>query len=122
MRNSVIVVAITVLFLMSFIPVFADDAADLEKLQPLGPSEQPMYEKVKDNPPELHKFIATRMYVRTLKQVIQVDRTSSVFQEPDIEKFPPVPADLDANYCDSLAQGMQLLNLRLFQESKRDNK
>ena len=70
-----------------------------------------MYEKVTDNAPALYRFIVTRMYVRTVKQVIKFDNTSFLFTEPDIDKFSPVPEDFYANYCDSIQQGMQLFNI-----------
>jgi len=90
MKKRVIGVAAMIFFMISFIMAVADDAADLQKLQPLSPEERTMYEKVKDSAPELHKFIITRMYVRTVRQVIQVD-ASSIFQEHDIDKFLPCP-------------------------------
>ena len=121
MKKINIVAITTVLFFMFLIPVFANDTADLQKLQPLSPSEQSMYEQVKNNAPELHKFIATRMYVRTLKQVIKFDDTG-FFLEPDINKFPSMPEDFDFNYCDSLRQGMQLFNIKNYQDSKKNSK
>jgi len=121
MKKSVIVVAITVLFFMFLISAFADDAADLQALQPLSPSERSMYEQVKNNAPELHKFIVTRMYVRAVKQVIKIDDTG-FFLEPDINKFPSVPEDFDSNYCDSLRQGMELFNIKNYQDSKKNTK
>jgi hypothetical protein len=121
------IVAITaVLFFMFLIPVFADDTADLQKLQPLSSLEQSMYEKVKNDATELHRFIVTRMYVRTVKQVIKNNNLKedvlSKFNETDWDKLPPIPEGFIGTYCDSFSQGIDLMNLQFYQDNKKNTK
>ena len=100
MKKLNIAAITTVLFFMFLIPVFADDAADLQKLQPLNPSEQSMYEKVKNNAPKLHEFIATRTYLRMVKPMIggrdpwKIDR-SELRKLPAISKAATVEYAID---------------------------
>jgi hypothetical protein len=94
MKRLVIVVATTVLFLMSLISVFANDTADLQKLQPLSPAEQSLYEKAKNNAPELHKFIATRTYLRAIKPMVEGTDPKKI----DGCKLPNMSDDVAADY------------------------
>jgi len=90
MKKLNIAAITTVLFFMFLIPVFADDAADLQKLQPLNPSEQSMYEKVKNNTPKLHEFIATRTYLRMVKPMIG-GRDPWKIDRGELRKLPAYP-------------------------------
>ena len=71
MKKLATVVIGTALFLIPLMFGFADDAADLNQLQPLSPKEQSMYQQVKDDPSNLHVFITTRMYMRAVFRIIK---------------------------------------------------
>jgi hypothetical protein len=49
----------------------ADDMDSLRKLQPLTKDEQAMYDKAKNNPFELHDFIATREFMRIVMPLFE---------------------------------------------------
>jgi hypothetical protein len=120
MKRSIIAVTIMFLFFMFLTPVFADDISDLTKLQPLNSLEQSMCEKVKDNPTELHNFIVTRTYIRTLKEKFKTDDTDSIFTEKakDVEnivKKYPVPDDFSPEYADTFSKGLTIFNAKILQ-------
>ena len=103
------------LFIMCLTPVFADDAADLKKLEPLSSLEQPMYEKVKDNTAELHKFITTRAYVRAAWQFIKEQHLNPEKLGADLARFPSVPEGVDMSYAANFADQLLLYNIMLYQ-------
>ncbi|MGD0279642.1 MAG: hypothetical protein ABSC11_10080 [Smithella sp.] len=94
MKKSVTVVAAIVLFFMFLIPVLANDADDLRKLQPLSSPEQSKFEKVKNDTHELHKFIATRTYLRLIKPMVEGTDPKKI----DGCKLPKMPDNVSAAY------------------------
>jgi hypothetical protein len=102
-------------------PACADDAADLQKLQPLTPEEQSQYEEIKSNTPALRKFIVTRMYMRTVQQIIKDNNMNadlSKLERADFDKFPPVPDDATIAYCISDKEKQILMDLRVYKLMK----
>jgi hypothetical protein len=97
MKKLNIAAITTVLFFMFLIPVFADDDADLQKLQPLSPLEQSMYEKVKNNAPKLHEFIATRNYLRMVKPMIG-GRDPWKIDRSELRKLPALSKAVTVEY------------------------
>jgi len=115
MKKLDTLVATIVLVFMFLTPVFASDADDLQKLQPLNSLEQSMYKEIKDDVTELHKFIVTRTYIRTLKQLFKTD---DIFRQGlGVDAYPIVPDDYDIKYCDSVEQGLDLYTLEITQVS-----
>jgi hypothetical protein len=118
-KNSAIVLAVIVLCSAVLKPVFADDSVDLAKLQPLSSLEQPMYEKIKDNASELHKFIVTRTYIRAVQQIIK-DMNKDKIDAADYAKFPPIPEEFVFRYTVNFSEHLDFYNVMIFQGVQRE--
>jgi hypothetical protein len=93
---------------------YANDASDLQKLQPLTKEELNFYEKVKNDAPELHNFIVTRTYLRAIKPMVEgTDETKL-----DGCKLPKLPKDISMLYADN-KEGVMLFSILLDQTSAR---
>jgi hypothetical protein len=70
-----------------------EDAEGLDKLRPLGPGEAAIYEKIKNDSAEVHKFVITRTYLRTIVPMIKdMDPDMKVY---DGKKLPKMPKELE---------------------------
>jgi hypothetical protein len=56
-----------------------------------------MYEKVKNDAPKLHEFIATRTYLRMVKPMIG-GRDPSKIDRRELRKLPPLRRDVSADH------------------------
>jgi len=69
------------------------DAEGLDKLKPLGSGEAAIYEKIKNDSAEVHKFVITRTYLRTIVPMIKdMDPDMKVY---DGRKLPKMPEGLE---------------------------
>jgi hypothetical protein len=69
------------------------DAEGLDKLRPLGSGEAAIYEKIKNDSAEVHKFVITRTYLRTIVPMIKdMDPDMKVY---DGRKLPKMPEELE---------------------------
>jgi hypothetical protein len=89
----------------------ADDMDSLQKLQPLTKDEQAMYDKAKNNPFELHDFIATREYMRIVMPLFE--HKNSNFQCG--QACPDISNNILYMYC-SLPEQLILAKIMLEQD------
>lgn len=69
------------------------DAEGMDKLKPLGSGEAAIYEKIKNDSAEVHKFVITRTYLRTIVPIIKdMDPDMKVY---DGRKLPKMPEELE---------------------------
>jgi hypothetical protein len=85
----------------------AADANVLQKLMPLTADEEKLFDKTKDNPVELHKFIVTRTYMRLVVPIVekkypdwqkQLKDNLSYLPNDFLKTLPKEPDDLGAAY------------------------
>jgi hypothetical protein len=102
---------------------YANDAADLQKLQPLTQPEQAMYEQIKNNFPELHKFIVTRTYLRNLRAIEpMIDEIVAKGSTQPIKttKFPKMPDEVSVEYAIDLNEQMLIARIKFCQGAPDD--
>jgi hypothetical protein len=107
---------LVVLFLME--PAIANDTDDLKRLQPLTAGEQQYYDKIKNNVPELKKFIATRTFLRTVEDIIGEDWDTKDL-EPYLPKLPKLNRNVVMDYTIDLVEDILLFNIMEHQRKNR---
>ena len=126
MKKALILLAMFFAVLALGAMAIATDTDDLKKLQPLTADEQPLYNQVKNNPAELHKFIATRTYLRTVEKIIGPNWATKVLKEdweakdtkPYVAKLPKLNKDVDMEYAVSLEEQQLLFKIMVHQRTK----
>jgi hypothetical protein len=104
---------------------FADDAADLQKLQPLTKPEQTMYEGIKNNFSELHKFIATRTYLHTLCAIepkLDVLVEEAATKPIKTTMFPKMPDGVAMDYAVDLNEQLIIARITWCQGSDAEGR
>ena len=88
-------------------PLSAADANALQKLMPLTADEEKLFDKTKDDPVELHKFIVTRTYIRLVVPMVekkypdwqkQLKGNLSYLPNDFLKTLPKWPDDLSPAY------------------------
>jgi hypothetical protein len=118
MRKVLILLTMVFVVLVLMQTAIANDADDLKKLQPLTTGEQPYYDKVKNNVPELKKFIATRTYLRTVEDIIGEDWDTKDI-EPYLPKLPKPNRNVVMDYTIDLVEDILLFNIMEHQRKNR---
>ncbi|MCJ7545821.1 MAG: hypothetical protein MUP30_03170 [Deltaproteobacteria bacterium] len=126
MKRALILLTMVFVVLVLGTMTIANDMDDLKKLQPLTADEQPLYEQVKNNAAELHKFIATRTYLRTVEKIIGPDWATKVLKEdwevkdtkPYVAELPKLNKDVDMEYAVSLEEQQLIFKIMVHQRTK----
>lgn len=98
----------------------ADDTADLAQLRPLTPQEQLAYDRITDEPAEVHKFVATRTYARAMDGLVarsQSDRNCDNMEIAKLAALPPVPGDFVFTYASDYPEQLCFYDIALVQKA-----
>jgi hypothetical protein len=128
MRMKRALIQLTMVFVVLVLGrmAIASDTDDLKKLQPLTADEQPLYERAKNNAAELHKFIATRTYLRTVEKIMGPDWATKVLKEdwetkdtkPYVAQLPKLTKDVAMDYAVSLEEQQLIFKIMVHQRKK----
>jgi hypothetical protein len=126
MKKALILPTIVFAVLVLGTMAMATDMDDLKKLQPLTADEQPLYNQVKNNAAELHKFIATRTYLRTVEKIMGPDWATKLLKEdwetkdtkPYVAQLPKLNKDVAMDYAVSLEEQQLLFKIMVHQRTK----
>jgi hypothetical protein len=126
MKKALMLSTMFFLVLILGTTTIASDMDDLKKLQPLTADEQPLYDQVKNNAAELHKFIATRTYLRTVEKIMGPDWAAKVLKEdweakdtkPYVAELPKLTKYVDMEYAVSLEEQQLLFKIMVHQRTK----
>ena len=116
--SILLTIAFAVLVLVQ--AAIANDTDDLKKLQPLNGGEQLYYDKIKNNAPELKKFIATRTYLRAVEYIMGEDWDTKDIG-PYLPKLPKLNKNVVMDYTVDLVEDILLFNIMEHQGEKLRN-
>ena len=114
MKKRLIPLTMVFVVLVLVQAVIANDTDDLKKLQPLNAGEQIYYDRVKNNAPEVKKFIATRTYLRIVENIIGEDWDMKDIG-PYLPKLPKLNKNVVMDYSIDLVEDILLFNIMEYQ-------
>ena len=115
-----VLILMTMVFVIPLLieAAIANNIDDLKKLQPLTAGEQLHYDKVKNDVFELNKFITTRIYLRTVEDILGADWDTKDIV-PYLPKFPKLNKNVVTEYTIDLVEQILLFNIMEYQTKAR---